>query len=374
MTGTPRSIAITGASGFLGWHLRCRLQASPLSVRLVPDEAFGSVPALVDAIGSAGCVIHLAGMNRGPDAEVLETNLHLARQLTEALDVLPGVARVLFANSIHCQGETPFGRSKRGASELLRAWETRHGASFFDVIIPHLFGEGGRPFYNSAVATFCHLLAHGEEPVAHAEGQVELIHAQRVASIFLDLAERDSVDETVRIWGTPMPVTEALGRLKRMDAAYRGGVLPDLSEPLGLDLFNAYRSYLYPSYYPVPLKVHADQRGGLFEAVKTQHGGQAFLSLTKPGIVRGRHYHRHKVERFLVIQGEAEIRVRRLFDDVVQVFRVSGDAPGFIDIPTLHTHEIANVGESDLMTLFWAHEIFDPEHPDTYPEPVILEQ
>jgi len=374
MTETRRYIAITGASGFLGWHLRCRLHASPWSVRLVPDEAFQSVSALANSIGTADCVIHLAGMNRGPDAEVLETNLHLARQLREALDTLPRVARVLFANSIHGQGETPFGRSKRGASEILRGWAERPDASFVDVILPHLFGEGGRPFYNSAVATFCHLLAHGEEPLAHAEGKVELIHAQRVASAFLDLAENESVDETVRICGTPMPVTQALDRLKCIDAIYRGGVIPELSEPLSLDLFNAYRSYLYPSYYPVSLRVHTDQRGGLFEAVKTQHGGQAFLSLTKPGIVRGRHYHRHKVERFLVIQGEAEIRVRRLFDDVVQVFRVSGDAPSFIDIPTLHTHEIANVGERDLMTLFWAHEIFDLEHPDTYPEPVILEQ
>jgi UDP-2-acetamido-2,6-beta-L-arabino-hexul-4-ose reductase len=106
--------------------------------------------------------------------------------------------------------------------------------------------------------------------------------------------------------------------------------------------------------------------------VKTRHGGQAFLSTTHPGITRGRHYHRHKVERFLVVDGEAEIRIRRLFDEEVKVFRVSGVEPCYVDMPTFHTHEITNVGDRDLLTLFWSHEVFDPAHPDTYPEPVIL--
>ena len=126
-------------------------------------------------------------------------------------------------------------------------------------------------------------------------------------------------------------------------------------------------------YYPVKLNLRTDARGGLFEAVKTHQGGQTFLSTTHPGITRGRHYHHHKVERFLVVSGQAEIRIRRLFEADVKVFKVSGVEPCFIDMPTFHTHEITNVGDTDLLTLFWSHEIFDPSHPDTYSEPVILE-
>ncbi len=311
-------------------------------------------------------------MNRGPETEVYDTNIGLAMNLIEALD-LQGVApTILFANSTHSLGDSAFGRSKREASRLLADWAKARGARYVDVILPHLFGERGRPFYNSGFATFCHQLARGEEPHILQDGQVELVHAQRVAARFLELAQDGVTEGVVRVEGASMRVSEALRRLRGIHETYQAGIIPDLSDPLDLDFFNTYRSYLYPAHYPVRMTLHSDARGGLFEAVKSHHGGQAFLSTTHPGITRGRHYHHHKVERFLVVSGEAEIRIRRLFDDEVNVFRVSGAEPCYVDMPTFHTHEITNVGAVDLLTLFWSHEIFDPAHPDTYPEPVIL--
>lgn len=366
-------IAITGASGFLGWHVRCHLKAAPAtSYQEVPDASFDSPECLVQSLGSASVVLHLAGMNRGPEAEVYQTNLELARKLIVAMDRQGMVGTILFANSTHSYGDSPFGRSKREAAALLGAWAEQRGVRFVDVILPHLFGEGGRPFYNSGFATFCHQLTQGEEPQIHQDGQVELIHAQRVAAQLKELVLNGVARGMVRVEGTPMKVSEALARLKVIQATYQAGLVPDLRDPLELDFFNTYRSYLYPDHYPQPLKLYTDDRGGLFEAVKTLHGGQAFLSTTHPGITRGRHYHVRKFERFLVVSGEAEIRIRRLFDDEVKVFRVQGDAPCYLDIPTLHTHEITNIGARDLLTLFWSHEIFDPAHPDTYAEAVIL--
>lgn len=367
-------IAITGAEGFLGWHLRSHLHrlegAGPACV-LQPD--FDSEPALAQAIGPASVILHLAGMNRGPEAEVYETNLQLARKLTAALDLLDTTPAILFANSTHSLGDSAFGRSKREAARILGDWCRVRGARFVDVVLPHLFGEGGLPFYNSGFATFCHQLAHGEEPQILVDGEVELIHAQRVAARFLELASDPSAAGQVRVVGAPMRVSEALGRLRNLHETYQAGIIPQLSDPLELEFFNTYRSYLYPDHYPVRLKLHTDDRGGLFEAVKSLHGGQAFLSTTRPGVTRGRHYHHQKLERFLVVSGEAEIRIRRLLGDEVRVFRVSGAEPCFIDMPTFHTHDITNVGDQDLMTLFWSHEIFDPSRPDTYSEPVILE-
>ena len=311
-------------------------------------------------------------MNRGPETEVHATNIRLAQQLIAALDQASLTPTLLFANSIHSQGDTAFGRSKREASRILSDWAKSRGARYVDVILPHLFGERGRPFYNSGFATFCHQLARGEEPQIIQDGLLELIHAQRVAAKFLEWAQDGTTAGQVRVEGTLVRVSEALARLRTLHETYQAGIIPDLSDPLDLEFFNTYRSYLYPDHYPVRMKLHTDARGGLFEAVKTQHGGQAFLSTTLPGITRGRHYHHHKVERFLVVDGEAEIRIRRLFDDEVKVFRVSGAEPSYVDMPTFHTHEITNVGDRDLLTLFWSHEIFDPAHPDTYPEPVIL--
>jgi UDP-2-acetamido-2,6-beta-L-arabino-hexul-4-ose reductase len=155
-----------------------------------------------------------------------------------------------------------------------------------------------------------------------------------------------------------------------MHAIYADGTLPRFETPLDLDLFNTLRAFRFPQHYPVALDWRADQRGRLFEAVKTAHGGQCFASWTHPGFVRGNHYHRRKIERFLVASGKATIRIRRLMSTEVHSFEVDGEHPVFIDMPTLHTHNITNTGSGELVTLFWSHEIFDPAAPDTYPEAV----
>lgn len=374
VTRRNHHLAITGADGFLGWHLRCLMKSMGLpEPSLIVERDFESPETLREALGPAEGVVHLAGMNRGPDAEVYETNIRLAKVLVSALDQGGLTPAVLFANSTHSLRDNPFGRSKREASRVLGNWAASRGARYGDVILPHVFGEGGRPFYNSAFATFCHQLASEVEPQIHQDGELELIHAQRVATTFLDLLGDDTAEGTFRVEGAPMRVSQVLERLRAIHASYLNGIIPGLSDPLSLEFFNTYRSYLYPDQVPVQLALRTDPRGSLFEAVKSVHGGQAFLSTTHPGVTRGRHYHRHKIERFLVISGQAEIRIRRLLEKEIRVFPVSGEAPCYIDIPTLHTHEITNVGSQDLLTLFWSHELFDPSNPDTYPEPVILE-
>ena len=151
----------------------------------------------------------------------------------------------------------------------------------------------------------------------------------------------------------------------------RDGILPDLSDPFTKSLFNTYRAATFPGLFPIHPPRHSDPRGALVEAVKAGGGQtQAFYSTTRPGFTRGQHYHRHKVERFLVLSGEAEIRLRKLFSDEVVTFPVSGDVPAMIDMPTSWVHSITNTGAQDLVTLFYADEIFDPADPDTFPEEV----
>ena len=149
-------------------------------------------------------------------------------------------------------------------------------------------------------------------------------------------------------------------------------ILPDLKEPFQLQLFNTYRNASFPSKWPLKIKLNKDSRGHLFEAAKGGGGGQSFLSSTHSGITRGNHFHLKKVERFLVINGNAIIRIRRVLDEKVFKFKVCGDSPAFIDIPTMHTHSIENIGGGELTTLFWSNDIFDPEVPDTYADPVLI--
>jgi UDP-2-acetamido-2,6-beta-L-arabino-hexul-4-ose reductase len=219
------------------------------------------------------------------------------------------------------------------------------------------------------VATFCHQLAVGEEPQIHTDGQLELLHAQKLARMIMDLIQEGRTGE-FRPAGVPISVSKVLEKLRALQEEYAHGIIPDLNDDFTLDLFNTYRSFRFPSHYPVALGLSQDNRGVLFEAVKTHNQGQTFLSTTLPGITRGNHYHHRKVERFLVVQGEAVIRLRRLYSNEVHSFPVSGKTPCYIDMPTLHTHNITNTGSSELVTLFWSNEFFIPTAPDTYPETV----
>ncbi len=379
--GDAPQVAITGAAGFLGWHLRCalRMRGWPAPV-LVDRSVFEDPHRLREALAGVEVIAHLAGVNRGPEAEVVAANPRLAQTLVDALAATAHTRQrlhLLFSDSTHGRDaggaaqapSTPYGRSKADAGAILGEWAARAGARYTDIRFPHLFGEHGRPFYNSAVATFCHQLATGGTPQVTVDGEVELLHAQSACDLILDAVEAGT-GGVLSPAGRRMRVSEALARLQAMHATYADGTLPRFDDPLDLDLFNTLRSFRFPLHYPGRIELRSDARGHLFEAVKTVHGGQCFASSTRPGVLRGSHFHRRKIERFLVASGEATIRVRRLFTDEVHAFDVRGDVPVFIDMPTLHTHDIRNTGQGELFTLFWSHEIFDPAAPDTYPEAV----
>lgn len=365
-------VLVTGGEGFVGWHLRSLLLTQDgVEVDYAGRAVFDQPVALSSAVQKCDVVMHLAGVNRAEESVIRQGNVDAAKSLVSACEVGSARPHVIFASSTHIERNPPsvYGEAKMEAAAVLSEWAAREGARFTELVIPHVFGEYGRPFYNSAVATFCHQLAHGEVPTIEKDIDLELIHVQDLCDEILEKA-RTGETGRFRLKGVSIRVSEVLGRLQAMQRTYDSGVLPDLSDPFSLRLFNTLRSFYYPKRYPWVVALHSDQRGRLFETVKALSGGQCFISTTKPGITRGGHFHRHKFERFMVIQGKATIRIRRLFESEPMEFRVDGDTPALVDIPTLQTHDITNTGDQDLLTLFWAHEIFDPEHPDTYAHPV----
>ena len=364
-------IGVTGAAGLVGWHARCFLRTQPgVDVRSCDRTQFADDGYLRQFVGDCDAIVHLAGMNRGDESEVARTNVWLAERLAACAEATGSRPHVVYSSSVHEDRDTPYGLSKKQAGEILQKWAERAGGRATVLVLPHVFGEGGRPFYNSVVSTFCHQLANQLEPTVHSDGRLELLHAQDVARVALE-SIRESVTGSRRVQGEPIGVLELLGRLKGMAELYRRMVVPPLERPLDLRLFNTYRSYLFPAQYPLRFTQHRDPRGSLFECVRTVHGGQCFVSTTRPGITRGNHFHTRKFERFAVIGGEAVIRLRRLFDGAVHEFPVRGDEPVCVDMPTLHTHSIENTGSGELVTLFWSHEYFDPADPDTFQERVL---
>jgi UDP-2-acetamido-2,6-beta-L-arabino-hexul-4-ose reductase len=365
-------VGITGAYGFFGWHMRCFLASiGVMDVRSAGRQTFESQEALREFLRDRDVVLHFAGVNRAEsDAEIEEGNVVIAEALVQAA-AKEGVApHVVYSSSTKVDGDTVYGKAKKRVGEIIGGWAESAGAMFSNVVFPHLFGECGEPFYNSAVHTFCHQLAHGENLNVNPGGKLELLHAQDAAAYAWN-AVVEKREGVLRPSGRKIGVESLAETLTDYHRLYTSGVIPDLRDDEDRKLFNTLRTAMYPAAYPFYLKRNDDPRGWLFESIRELNGGQAFVSLTHPGYTRGNHYHRFKVERFCVLAGSAVIRIRKLFSDSVEEFQVSGDEPCFIDMPPLHTHSISNESDSDVVTMFWSNEFFDPENPDTYPADVL---
>lgn len=317
-------------------------------------------------------MIHIAGVNRAPREELLIENVRLAQTLTTTFDQIGVRPSIVFANSIQSGNPSAFGQTKQAAADHLAAWGREAGARVADVRLPNLFGEHGRPHYNSVVATFCDQLTRGIAPAVLDDREIQLLHVQDAVDRMLELVEARA-SGVFQPKGRPILVSELLEKLAGFHALYVTGQIPDVSDQMDRALFNTYRSFCFPDSYPIYPPLRSDSRGDLFEFLRS-HGGKSllFCSTSRPGVSRGEHFHLRKIERFLVISGSAVIALRRLFSVNVVRFEVSGQRPAIIDIPTMWTHSITNSGSSELMTLFWADELYDPSQPDTYTEHVDL--
>lgn len=368
-------VVITGGHGFLGWHTACRLRTlhGIEPVRLGRAE-MNEPDALADAVAGADAVLHLAGVNRAEtDDAVRSGNVDLAQRVGDAIIASGAAPRLVYANSIQAREDNAYGRGKAEASQLLSETVARSGGSYTDVLLPNLFGEHGRPRYNSFVATFCHLVANGEKPTVTEDKEVPLLHVQAASAALIEAMQSDRTG-VVEPHARPRMVSDVLATIVEFHELYQRGEIPPLVDDFAVDLFNTYRSYTFPEQFPRFASVHADDRGDLFETVRSHGGtGQSFVSTTRPGQTRGEHFHLRKVERFYVVRGTAEISLRRLLDDEVVRFTIGGDRPGYVDMPTLWVHNITNVGHDDLVTVFWADQLLDPDNPDQFPERVVQE-
>lgn len=313
-------------------------------------------------------VIHCAAAIRGSDSEVEEINCNLAHGLIEALAEVAqskgGCPRVIYANSTHYVRDTAYGRGKAKAGDILRRGIDAMGGELIDVVLPNLFGEFGKPHYNSVVSTFCYQVMMGEKPSIHKDSEVELVYAQNAAE---SLASVAGAEDGIGVSGTVVKVSDLLDRITEMGRCYLDWqTIPAYDDPFDVSLFNTFRSYAFPAKNKIAFPVHTDVRGKLFEAVKTGAGGQVFFSSTYPGYTRGNHFHAKKFERFVVVEGEGIVRLRRVFTpDVVEIF-VSGADPAAVDIPPFCAHNLTNSGERDLLAMFWSNQIYDPACSDTY--------
>lgn len=371
------NILITGARGFMGKNLRSALTGRCGDAhRLMLLDMPHTEEELLAAAAEADFVFHLAGVNRPTyPADFQKGNADFTRQLLTLLKERGKRPPVLLSSSIQAALENPYGQSKLSAEQAVADYGRETGSAVYLYRLPNVFGKWSRPNYNSAVATFCHNVARGL-PITVNDPSVtlRLVYIDDVVEEFLRAMEGQPHREGE--WCTVQPVHEVnLGHMAELIQSFpalRDSLTaPDQSDPLVKKLYATYLSFLPPEDFSRPTVTHADQRGSFTELLHMGSRGQVSLNVSKPHITKGDHWHQTKHEKFIVLQGEGVIRFRKVGDSTVIAYKVSGENLTVVDIPTGYTHSIENTGDTDMLTLMWANEVFDPAHPDTLRLPVL---
>lgn len=369
-------VLVTGSNGFIGKNLIMQLRVLK-NIQILTYDTENTVEELDELLEETDFVFHLAGVNRPKNQEdFLTGNVgltdYICNQMAKRADPPP----ILLSSSIQAELDNPYGRSKRLAEETVIRYGEQTGALSIIYRLKNVFGKWSRPNYNTVVATFCYNIAHNLPiTISNPAHQLELVHIDDVVRHFiseLNTKNSGSVD-----WKDVTPVFNiTLGQLAALIRSFRDLretlQIPDLGDPFIHKLYGMYLTYLDENNFAYNLTRRCDERGCLAEFVKSKPFGQIFVSRTKPGITRGNHYHHTKAEKFLVLQGKAVIRFRHLYSNEVVEYITQGSEFKVVDIPPGYTHSIENIGEGELVTLFWASEIFDPEQMDTVWEEVNL--
>lgn len=396
------NILVTGSNGFIGQNLITWLQRLP-QVQMLEFDQEHTLADLKERLAAADLVYHLAGVNRPQTVEEFRAgNVDLTAQMCELLLQGGRATPIVLSSSIQAELDNPYGASKREAEQVLADYAARSGAPVAIFRLSNVFGKWCRPNYNSVVATFCHNIARDLSITISDPGrEVPLVHVDDVVQAFLEAGEEvrgqrpevrgqrsapyrtPNTEHRSPVTGPPSvsyyearPVyTVTLGRLAELIRSFRASrqtlLAPDFGDPFVHKLYGAFLSYLEPDDFAYDLTQRTDPRGSLAEFIKSPGFGQIFVSRTKPGITRGNHFHHTKTEKFLVLEGEAIIRFRHIQSHEVVEYTVRGEDYQVLDIPTGYTHSIENVGRGELVTLFWASEVFDPGRPDTIWEEVL---
>ena len=381
-------ILVTGAHGFVGRNLvsqLCNIRDGKIKNHALSGtelELFeydvDTDPALLDGYcREADFVFNLAGVNRPKDpAEFMKGNFGFASTLLDTLKKHGNTCPVMISSSTQAALDNPYGESKRAGEELMFSYARETGAKVLVYRFPNVFGKWCRPNYNSAVATFCYNIAH-DLPIQVNDPNV-VMHLVYIDDVVEELIGALSGQEHRQGDHCEVPVvhTVTLGKIVELIYSFKESRktldVPNLGDAFTKKLYSTYLSYLPEDAFSYPLKMNVDARGSFTEILRTSDRGQFSVNISKPHITKGNHWHHTKNEKFLVVSGRGVIRFRNMNDPggkVLEYF-VSGDKLKVIDIPTGYTHNIENLGDTDMVTFMWCNECFDPEKPDTYYEPV----
>jgi len=363
-------ILVTGSKGFIGKNLIAELKNRGYE-DIFEFNRDTDKSLLNKYTKECDFVFHLAGVNRPKnEEEFMKGNFGFTFELLELLKKHNNKAPILITSSIQAERDNPYGRSKRAGEYLVFTYGKNTGAKVLVYRLPNVFGKWCRPNYNSAIATFCHNIAH-DLPITMNDPSVvmNLVYIDDVVEEFIR-ALNGNENRAGDFCEIPIVHTITLGEIVDLIYSFKRSreerSIPNMSDEFTKKLYSTYLSYLPKDKFSYELKMNVDNRGSFTEFIKTLHRGQVSVNISKPGITKGNHWHHTKNEKFLVVSGEGVIRFRKIDSDEIIEYYVSGDKLEVVDIPPGYTHNIENLGDTDMVTIMWANEPFDPDKPDTY--------
>lgn len=363
-------ILVTGAKGFVGQNLCLELKNRGYAD--IYEYDIDTDPNLLDTwCSDCDFVYNLAGVNRPKDGEeFMKGNFGFASTLLDTLKKHNNTCPVMLSSSTQAELDNPYGQSKKAGEDLFFAYQKETGAKVLVYRLPNLFGKWCRPNYNSAVATFCHNIAH-DLPITVNDKNISLTLAyidDVMDELINCLNEKESRQADFCVIRAVHTAT--LGQITDLLYSFKASrtdlSVPNMADAFTKKLYATYLSYLPKTKFSYPLTTHSDHRGSFTEILRTPDRGQFSVNISKPGITKGNHWHHTKNEKFLVVSGKGVIRFRKPGDSEVLEYFVDGENLTVVDIPTGYTHNIENLGEGDMVTFMWCNECFDPDHPDTY--------
>lgn len=363
-------ILVTGAKGFIGKNLIAELRNRKYDDIFEYDR--DTDPPLLDEFcKEADFVFHLAGVNRPKEqSEFMEGNFGFTSDLLDSLKKYNNTCPVMISSSIQAELDNPYGESKKAGEDLLFSYGKETGAKVLVYRFPNVFGKWCRPNYNSAVATFCHNIAH-DLPIQVNDPSVvmNLVYIDDVVNELINALEGNE-NKIGSFCEVPVAHTITLGEIVDLIYSFKNSredrSVPNMSDEFAKKLYSTYLSYLPRDKFSYDLNMNVDQRGSFTEFIRTPDRGQVSVNISKPGITKGNHWHHTKNEKFLVVNGKGVIRFRKIDSDEVIEYFVSGEKMEVVDIPTGYAHNIGNVGNVDLITIMWANETYNPKNTDTH--------
>ena len=361
-------ILVTGSNGFIGKNL-IRTLSQDINHKIISIDIENTIEELKQSVLEADFIFHLAGVNRPKDEkEFFEGNTGLTETIIEILKQHQKKTPILITSSIQAELENAYGQSKKAAEDVLKNYSRETGANTYIYRLPNVFGKWCRPNYNSAVATFCHKITRDEEIWVNDRSiSLNLVYIDDVVRCFIETMNNQpkSTDYLEVTPVHPATLGEIVDLLISFKESRETRTVAKMDDPLAKKLYSTYLSYLPENQFSYPLQMNIDHRGSFTEFIKTPDRGQVSINISKPGITKGNHWHHTKNEKFLVVSGTGVIRFRKVDNDKVIEYFVSGEKLEVVDIPVGYTHNIENLGTTDMVTIMWCIECFDPEKPDT---------